>query len=80
MTMDKQFNSFIGVAIIPYVVDLIAKREKFKEEKAINLFYNSEVYKLLSNEDSKVWHYSPLTIYEMWKGEFKNEKIVFPEE
>lgn len=45
--MNKQFNFFIGVAIIPYVVDLIAKREKFKEEKAINLFYNSKVYKLL---------------------------------
>ena len=41
----------------------------------MNIFNN-----LLSKEETKMWHYSPMTIYMMWKHEKETGKVVFPEE
>lgn len=45
-----------------------------------NVFYQSETYALLEKEETKIWHYSPLTIYHIWKTERKTGKIELPEE
>lgn len=50
------------------------------EFRALKLFYNFETYTLLGNEKTKVWHYSPKTIYLMWSSENKTGQILFPEE
>jgi hypothetical protein len=78
--MDKQFSSLLSVVIIPQVVDLIAVKENISEKNAIEEFYDSQVYKVLEREETKVWHYSPLTIYFMWKSEKETGEIAFPEE
>lgn len=78
--MDKQFNSLLSVVIIPQVVNLIAVKENISEKNAIEEFYDSQVYKVLEREETKVWHYSPLTIYFMWKSEKETGEIAFPEE
>lgn len=78
--MDEKFNAILSIAIIPEVISLIAKNEKIDEIQAINEFYDSKVYSLLSDESTKIWHYSPLTIYHMWKEEKTIGKIIFPEE
>lgn len=78
--MDKQFSSLLSVVIIPQVVDLIAVKENISEKNAIEEFYDSQVYKVLEREETKVWHYSPLTIYFMWKSEREIGEIAFPEE
>ena len=46
--MDAQFNSILSIALIPATVDLIATREGLDDISAINEFYNSKVYELLS--------------------------------
>ena len=46
----------------------------------MNEFYNSKTYEVLAREETKVWHYSPLTIYTMWKEEKETGEIIFPEE
>ena len=53
--------------------------EKITEQEAINLFYSSKVYRALADERTKTWHFSPLTIYSMWKEEETGE-VIFPEE
>jgi hypothetical protein len=78
--MDKQFSSLLSVVIIPQVVDLIVVKENISEKNAIKEFYDSQVYKVLEREETKVWHYSPLTIYFMWKSEKETGEIAFPEE
>lgn len=78
--MDEKFNAILSIAIIPQTVSLIAQNEKIDEIKALNEFYNSKVYALLSDEETKMWHYSPLMIYSMWKGEKETGEIPFPEE
>lgn len=78
--MDEKFNSILSIALIPQIVNLISEKEHINEITAINEFYQSRVYDLLSIEETKIWHYSPLTIYNMWKSEKDTGHIEFPED
>lgn len=78
--MNNSFNSLLSIALVPGVVELIIKNMEVDEFRTLKLFYNSETYTLLSNEKTKVWHYSPKTIYLMWSSENKTGQILFPEE
>lgn len=78
--MDEKFNSILSIVLIPQVVSLISEKEHLDEISALNEFYQSKVYDLLSNEETKMWHYSSLNIYMMWKHEKETKEVVFPEE
>lgn len=78
--MDEKFNSILSIALIPQTVDLIANNEKLSDISAINEFYLSKTYEMLAKEETKMWHFSPMTIYSMWKQEKETGEIVFPEE
>lgn len=78
--MDEKFNSVLSIALIPQVVALIAQKHDLEDIAAMNEFYQSKVYDLLSEEATKMWHYSPMTVYMMWKHEKETGEIVFPEE
>lgn len=77
--MDKKFNAVLSIALVPEVVALIAEREGLDELVSMNEFYCSKVYELLAKEETKVWHFSPMTIYMMWKNEKQTGNVVFPE-
>ncbi len=78
--MDEKFNSVLSIALIPQTVDLIAQKEGLDDITAMNEFYQSKLYDLLSKEETKIWHYSPMTVYMMWKHEKETGETVFPEE
>ena len=78
--MDEKFNSVLSITIVPQTISLIAEKEGIDEMKAMDEFYRSETYSLLSKEETKMWHYSPMTIYTMWKNEKVTGQILFPEE
>lgn len=78
--MDEKFNSILSIALIPQTVALIVENQGLDDIKALNEFYQSNVYELLSKEETKMWHYSPLTVYIMWKHEKDTGEIIFPEE
>lgn len=78
--MDEKFNTILSIALIPQIVKLIVEKEKIDDITAISEFYSSKVYEMLAKEETKVWHYSPLTIYSMWQYEKETEELVFPEE
>ena len=78
--MDKKFSSVLSIALLPQIIDLIAQKENLDDLTAMNEFYRSRVYDLLSKEETKLWHYSPMTLYEMWKREKETGEIIFPEE
>lgn len=80
MIMDEKFNSILSIALIPQTVALIAENQGLDDITALNEFYQSNVYELLSKEETKMWHYSPLTVYIMWKHEKDTGEIIFPEE
>ena len=78
--MDKnQFESML-ILIVPAVVNLIKDNNNFGEIEAIETFYQSKVYEKLEQEDTKLWHFSPLTLYNMYEEEQRTGKLIFPEE
>ena len=58
---------------------LIVKYHSKDEVTAARLFYESKVYSLLEQEDTKLWHLSPLTLFNMYDEEKKTGNITFPE-
>ena len=75
----KQFESML-ILIVPAVVNLIKDNNNFGEIEAIETFYQSKVYEKMEQEDTKLWHFSPLTLYNMYEEEQKTGKLIFPEE
>ena len=51
----------------------------FATEESLK-FYQSELYKELADEESKLWHYSPLTLYTMYQDELLTGSYDYPEE
>ena len=78
--MDEKFHSILSIALIPQTVALIAEKEGMGDIAALNAFYQSKIYDLLSNEETKLWHFSPMNVYAMWKREKETGEVVFPEE
>ena len=76
----EQYAAFLGCALMPMVIQTLLEKTGEDTLSLLKNFYNSEVYALLEDENTKMWHYSPLTIYEMFKSEIETGKIAFPEE
>ncbi|MBR6683300.1 MAG: hypothetical protein IKL38_03055 [Firmicutes bacterium] len=74
----KKFEAML-VLIVPQVVHLIAENYDLTEVEAAKSFYESKVYSVLEQEDTKLWHLSPLTLFSMYDEEQKTGEISFPE-
>jgi hypothetical protein len=48
--------------------------------EAVKMYYNSDLYAMIENEASKLWHLSPLTLYELFEEEIRTGSINYPEE
>ena len=78
--MDKKKFESMLILIVPAVVKLIVENKNLDEIEASDVFYQSKVYEKLEQEDTKLWHLSPLTLYNMFEEEQKTGEITFPEE
>ena len=78
--MDKKKFESMLILIVPEVVKLIVENSALGEIEASEKFYNSKVYEKLEQEDTKLWHLSPLTLYNMFEEEQETGDFVFPEE
>ena len=76
---DKKFN-VIRTFLVPQVVQLIAENCSLDEITASRQFYVSKVYALLEQEDTKLWHFSPLTLFHMFQEEKSTGDFCIPEE
>ncbi len=75
----KKFEAVLKL-LIPQVIHLITEKKNIDEVTASRDFYNSKVYELLENEKTKLWHFSPLTLFNMYEDETKTGDVIFPEE
>lgn len=78
--MDEKFNSILSITIILQIVDLIVNNERLDDISAMSEFYKSKTYEMLVEEERKMWHFSHMTVYSIWKHEKKTGEVVFPEE
>ena len=76
---DEKFVAVMGV-LVPQVIRLITENYAYDEVTATNEFYSSNLYALLEQEDTKLWHFSPLTLFNMFDEEKKTGNFTFPEE
>ena len=75
----EKFSAIMGV-LVPQIIAIISTRTGCDEQTAIRSFYSSKVYALLEQEDTKLWHFSPLTLFNMFDEEKKMGKFTLPEE
>lgn len=76
---EDQFSAMLAI-IVPPIIDLITKNSNVSDDIAISRFYQSRLYQELSDESSKLWHYSPLTLYTMYQDELLTGSYDYPEE
>jgi hypothetical protein len=74
----KKFEAML-VLIVPQVIALIVKHMQTDELSAARAFYGSQLYALLEQEETKLWHFSPLLLFHMYEEECLTGAITFPE-
>ena len=78
--MDASRLPSVLAVIVPDVVEIICQRQGLGEVDATRAFLASRTYAALENEKTKVWHFSPETLYLMFCGEQETGKVAFPQE
>lgn len=76
---EEKFVAVMGI-LVPQIIRLIVENYVYDEITAANEFYASDLYALLEQEDTKLWHFSPLTLFHMFDEEKKTGSFTFPEE
>lgn len=76
---DKKFEAILTL-LVPQIINLVCENYPMDEMEASREFYESKVYSLLEQEDTKLWHLSALTLYNMFDEEKKTGTFTFPEE
>ena len=61
---DKKFEAILTL-LVPQVVQLICENYPVNEMTASKEFYESKVYSLLEQENTKLWNFNPLTLFNM---------------
>ena len=76
----EKYAMYLAVIISPAVVALLVERLGFDEITALEKYMTSKVYAALSDEEQKLWHYSPELLSSLVEEEFKTGKFTLPEE
>ena len=76
---DKKFEAILTL-LVPQGINLICENYPLDEMTASREFYESKVYSLLEQEDTKLWHFSPLTLFNMFDEEKRTGDFQMPEE
>lgn len=74
-----QFSAMLTV-IVPPIIEEITINTNLDVQTVISKFYKSKLYQELSEEQSKLWHYSAKTLYTMYLDELLTGSYDYPEE
>lgn len=74
----KKFEAML-MLLVPQVLHLIVANYSYDEVTASKEFYSSKVYSFLEQEDTKLWHLSALTLFNLFDEEKKTGMLIFPE-
>ena len=79
MVHQENLNAVL-VFITPGIIQSLMENRQIAVEEASILLYNSRLYHLLEDEETKLWHLSYPILYNMLEEELTTGKITFPEE
>jgi hypothetical protein len=74
---EKEFSGTLKI-LCPKIIEIIIINDKITHEEAIKRFYFSKTYALLEKEETKMWHFSPLAIYDIFSNEVSGKKVEIP--
>ena len=77
--MNKEQFEAMMPPIVENLVAMIADKQNISEDEAITKLYSSKLYAMLEQEDTQVWHYSTLMLYELLTEEETTGNIEFPD-
>jgi len=77
--MNENISSVIAM-ITPGILNLLIKNRSIDLEEASELLYNSQLYRALEDEKTKVWRLGYPLLYDLLEEELTTGKITFPEE
>ncbi len=70
-------------SIIPYkvisIIELIINNKKLTFYDSIKYLYKSQMYNYLCNEETKLWHLSPLKLFDLLEQEKLTNIFQFPD-
>ena len=66
--------------ITPGILSLLMENRALNLEEASSLLYNSQLYKALEDEKTKVWRLGYPLLYDLLDEELTTGNITFPEE
>jgi hypothetical protein len=74
-----QFKATLEM-LVPLVIKEIEKNRGITGQETFELLYSSFLYSKLEQEETKLWHLSPLTLANLLNEELETGSICFPEE
>lgn len=74
-----KFSAIMGI-LVEQIIHLISENYEYDEMSASNEFYSSKVYALLEQEETKLWHFSALTLFNLFDEEKRTGSFELPEE
>jgi len=78
--MVKKSISPVIAMITPGIIKLLIDNRKLSLEDASQVLYNSQLYKTLEDEETKMWRLGYPILYDLLVEELTTGKITFPEE
>ena len=78
--MDQKKFEAVLMLLIPQVISLIVQKHNRDELDATKALYESKLYSVLENEETKLWHLSAPALFELYDEEVRTGSITFPEE
>ena len=76
---DNQYSGLLAI-IVPQIIEYILRNSNIDDKEAVSAFYESKLYSELAQEDLKLWHYSPRTLYTMYQDELLTGSYDYPED
>ena len=76
---DDAYITFMALLSYP-IIEYLAQKQRISIKKALDLFYNSELYRLYEREETKLWHFSNVTLAELLVQEITTGHIDIPVE
>jgi len=64
----------------PLIIQEVVKAYQVDDKTAIDMFYSSNLFEKYSDESTKLWHFSPLTMVDLLRQEMETGEIEYPVE
>ena len=77
--MEKTISPVIAM-ITPGIISLLMENRALSLDEAADLLYNSRLYKILEDEETKMWRLGYPLLYDLLEEELTTGSITFPEE